>query len=104
MSESDESAPQPRVNCPRCGKRFRVDPAVLAEKPEGAPARCRSCKATFMVQLAEDGSAEIVPDEAKRLPHELSHKYLGIDPPAEKDDETRLIIRIVPRRVVAFSA
>ncbi|MFF4115406.1 PPOX class F420-dependent oxidoreductase [Streptomyces sp. NPDC001714] len=50
------------------------------------------------------GTAEILPDEDKRLPHELSHKYLGIDPPAEKDDETRLIIRVVPCRVVAFSA
>ncbi|MFD4597552.1 PPOX class F420-dependent oxidoreductase [Streptomyces sp. NPDC058464] len=50
------------------------------------------------------GTAEILPDEDKRLPHELSHKYLGIDPPAERGDETRLIIRVVPRRVVAFSA
>ncbi|MFJ3301620.1 PPOX class F420-dependent oxidoreductase [Streptomyces sp. NPDC086549] len=50
------------------------------------------------------GTAEILPDEGKRLPHELSHKYLGIDPPAEKDDEVRVIIRIVPRKVVAFSA
>ncbi|MEU6193484.1 PPOX class F420-dependent oxidoreductase [Streptomyces sp. NPDC047061] len=50
------------------------------------------------------GTAEILPDEDKRLPHELSRKYLGIDPPAERDDETRLIIRVVPRRVVAFSA
>jgi PPOX class probable F420-dependent enzyme len=50
------------------------------------------------------GTAEILPDEGKRLPHELSHKYLGIDPPAEKDDEVRVIIRVVPRKVVAFSA
>ncbi|MFI5682726.1 PPOX class F420-dependent oxidoreductase [Streptomyces sp. NPDC051636] len=50
------------------------------------------------------GTAEILPDPNKRLPHELSHKYLGIDPPAEKDDEARVIIRIVPRKVVAFSA
>ncbi|MGW2961896.1 PPOX class F420-dependent oxidoreductase [Streptomyces sp. NPDC001220] len=50
------------------------------------------------------GTAEILPDEAKRLPFELSHKYLGIDPPAEKDDEVRVIIRVVPRRVIAFSA
>ncbi|MEU9448403.1 PPOX class F420-dependent oxidoreductase [Streptomyces sp. NPDC048277] len=50
------------------------------------------------------GTAEILPDEDKRLPYELSHKYLGIDPPAEKEDETRVIIRVVPRRVVAFSA
>ncbi|MFH8770682.1 PPOX class F420-dependent oxidoreductase [Streptomyces sp. NPDC017958] len=50
------------------------------------------------------GVAEILPDEDRRLPHELSHKYLGIDPPAEKDDEVPVIIRVVPREVVAFSA
>jgi PPOX class probable F420-dependent enzyme len=50
------------------------------------------------------GTAEILPDGDKRLPYELSHKYLGIDPPAEKDDEVRVIIRIVPRRIVGFSA
>ncbi|MEV7393627.1 PPOX class F420-dependent oxidoreductase [Streptomyces sp. NPDC091215] len=50
------------------------------------------------------GTAEIFPDGAKRLPHELSHKYLGIDPPAENDDEVRVIIKVVPSRVVAFSA
>ncbi|GHI08530.1 pyridoxamine 5'-phosphate oxidase [Streptomyces cellostaticus] len=49
------------------------------------------------------GVAEILPDEGKRLPYELSHKYLGIDPPAEKDDEVRVIIRVVPRKVVSFS-
>ncbi|MCT9078750.1 PPOX class F420-dependent oxidoreductase [Streptomyces fulvoviolaceus] len=50
------------------------------------------------------GTAEILADEGKRLPHELSHKYLGIDPPAEKDDEVRVIIRVVPRKIVGFSA
>ncbi|MGV9453380.1 PPOX class F420-dependent oxidoreductase [Streptomyces sp. NPDC003635] len=50
------------------------------------------------------GTAEILPDEGKRLPHELSHKYLGIDPPAEKDDEVRVIVRVVPHKVVRFSA
>jgi PPOX class probable F420-dependent enzyme len=49
------------------------------------------------------GTAEILPDDAKRLPYELSHKYLGIDPPAEKDDEVRVIIRVVPRKIVGFS-
>lgn len=49
------------------------------------------------------GTAEVVPDEGKRLPHELSHKYLGIDPPAEKEDEARVIIRVVPRKIVGFS-
>ncbi|MGW8748126.1 PPOX class F420-dependent oxidoreductase [Streptomyces sp. WAC 04229] len=50
------------------------------------------------------GTAEVVPDEGKRLPRDLSHKYLGIDPPAEKDEETRVIIRVVPRKIVSFSA
>ncbi|MGW2614479.1 PPOX class F420-dependent oxidoreductase [Streptomyces sp. NPDC001500] len=50
------------------------------------------------------GVAEILPDPDKRLPHELSHKYLGIDPPAEKDDEVRVIIRVVPQKIVGFSA
>ncbi|WP_189187608.1 PPOX class F420-dependent oxidoreductase [Streptomyces albiflavescens] len=50
------------------------------------------------------GTAEILPDDAKRLPYELSHKYLGIDPPAEKDDEVRVIIRVVPQKIVGFSA
>ncbi|NUQ98183.1 MAG: PPOX class F420-dependent oxidoreductase [Streptomyces sp.] len=50
------------------------------------------------------GTAEILPDEGKQLPYELSHKYLGIDPPGEKDDEVRVIIRIVPRKIVGFSA
>ncbi|WP_151478416.1 PPOX class F420-dependent oxidoreductase [Streptomyces albicerus] len=50
------------------------------------------------------GTAEILPDEGKRLPYELSHKYLGIDPPAEKDDEVRVIIRVVPERIIGFSA
>ncbi|MFJ4789102.1 PPOX class F420-dependent oxidoreductase [Streptomyces sp. NPDC088794] len=49
------------------------------------------------------GTAEILPDPDKRLPYELSHKYLGIDPPGEKDDEVRVIIRIVPRKIVGFS-
>lgn len=49
------------------------------------------------------GTAEILPDEGKRLPRELSHKYLGIDPPAESEDEVRVIIRVVPRKIVGFS-
>ena len=30
------------------------------------------------------GTAEILPDEGKRLPYELSHKYLGIDRPRRR--------------------
>jgi len=50
------------------------------------------------------GVAEILPDPQKRLPHELSHKYLGIDPPGEKDEETRVIVKVTPQKVVGFSA
>ncbi|MFM9611352.1 PPOX class F420-dependent oxidoreductase [Streptomyces sp. V2] len=50
------------------------------------------------------GRAEILPDPEKRLPHDLAHKYLGIDPPAEKEDEARVVIRVVPEKVVGFSA
>ncbi|MFJ2258257.1 hypothetical protein ACIOKD_07885 [Streptomyces sp. NPDC087844] len=49
------------------------------------------------------GSAEILPDEARHLPYELSHKSLGIGPPAEKGDEVRVIIRVLPERIVGFS-
>ncbi|MFC8666921.1 MULTISPECIES: PPOX class F420-dependent oxidoreductase [Streptomyces] len=49
------------------------------------------------------GTAEILPDEGKRLPYELSHKYLGVDPPSEKEDEVRVIVRVVPERIVGFS-
>lgn len=49
------------------------------------------------------GRAELEVDEPKALPVELSQKYLGEDPPAEKDDEVRLIVRITPERVITFS-
>ncbi|MEU3735642.1 MULTISPECIES: PPOX class F420-dependent oxidoreductase [unclassified Streptomyces] len=49
------------------------------------------------------GVAEVLPDPEKRLPHELSHKYLGIDPPGEKDEEARVIIRVTPEKIVGFS-
>ncbi|WP_256464723.1 hypothetical protein [Streptomyces sp. Go40/10] len=38
-----------------------------------------------------------------RRPGEPLLYALGIDPPAEKDDEVRVIVRIVPRQVVSFS-
>jgi PPOX class probable F420-dependent enzyme len=49
------------------------------------------------------GVAELVADREKALPRDLSHKYLGEDPPAESDDEERLIVRILPERVNGFS-
>jgi len=48
------------------------------------------------------GTAEILPDPDKRLPRELSHKYLGVDPPGERDDQVRVIVRVVPLKIVGF--
>jgi PPOX class probable F420-dependent enzyme len=50
------------------------------------------------------GTAELIVDEDKRLPRELSHKYLGEDPPREEPDEIRLIVRVTPQKVIRFSA
>ncbi|MEV0524546.1 PPOX class F420-dependent oxidoreductase [Streptomyces sp. NPDC050439] len=50
------------------------------------------------------GVAEILPDPEKRLPREVSHKYLGIAPPGEKDEEARVIIKVTPEKIVGFSA
>ena len=49
------------------------------------------------------GTAELIEDAEKRLSKLLSHKYLGVDPPAESPEETRLIVRVIPERVVNFS-
>jgi PPOX class probable F420-dependent enzyme len=50
------------------------------------------------------GTAELVEDPNKALPLKLSHRYLGVDPPAESDEEMRLIVRVIPEKVTAFSA
>jgi PPOX class probable F420-dependent enzyme len=50
------------------------------------------------------GTAELVEDPEKVLPKTVSHKYLGVDPPAESPDELRLIVRVRPTKVIAFSA
>lgn len=50
------------------------------------------------------GTAELVLDEAKSLPKQLSHKYLDQDPPPEPDELERYIVRITPEKVTQFSA
>ena len=49
------------------------------------------------------GVAELVEDPTRSLSMELSHKYLDEDPPPEADEVVRLIVRIVPTKVIAFS-
>lgn len=50
------------------------------------------------------GTAELLDDLEKALPMTLSHRYLGIDPPAESDEQTRLIVRVTAQKVTTFSA
>lgn len=51
------------------------------------------------------GTAELVADDARALPHELSHRYLGTGPPQDDPAGTvRLIVRVIPDKVVVFSA
>jgi len=45
------------------------------------------------------GTVTITPDPGKTLPKELSHKYLGQDPPAEGPDVERVIIRLHVDRI-----
>lgn len=49
------------------------------------------------------GTVELAEDPGKTLPKQLSHRYLGVDPPAESDDEIRLIVRVIPEKVTNFS-
>ena len=50
------------------------------------------------------GTAELTGDPGKSLPRALSRKYLGEDPPPEPDELARVIVRVIPERVNAFSA
>jgi PPOX class probable F420-dependent enzyme len=50
------------------------------------------------------GTAELTGDPGKSLPRALSQKYLGQDPPPEPDELTRVIVRVIPQKVNAFSA
>jgi PPOX class probable F420-dependent enzyme len=49
------------------------------------------------------GRAELVDDPAKTLPRELAHKYLGENPPPEPASVPRVIVRVVPEKVIPFS-
>jgi PPOX class probable F420-dependent enzyme len=50
------------------------------------------------------GVAEIIPDPEKRLSFQLSHRYLGVDPPKDAEGDERVIIRVVPEQVFVFKA
>jgi len=50
------------------------------------------------------GTVELIEDTASQLPKQLSHRYLGGDPPADPDGTVRLIARVIPEKVHRFSA
>lgn len=50
------------------------------------------------------GRAEVLPDPERELPNRLSHKYTGGDPPPEGPEVERVIIRLVPEKVITFGA
>jgi PPOX class probable F420-dependent enzyme len=49
------------------------------------------------------GTAELTEDPGRSLASLLSHKYLGENPPPEPPSVVRLIVRVVPEKVVEFS-
>jgi PPOX class probable F420-dependent enzyme len=50
------------------------------------------------------GRAELVEDTDRSLPVALSRKYLGEDPPADPEGSVRLIVRVIPEKVITFVA
>ncbi|HEU5428881.1 MAG TPA: PPOX class F420-dependent oxidoreductase [Actinocrinis sp.] len=50
------------------------------------------------------GTAELIDDPRKTLPHRLSHKYLGQDPMPEPDEIQRVIVKVTPHKVNSFVA
>jgi PPOX class probable F420-dependent enzyme len=49
------------------------------------------------------GTAELIDDPGKALSRTVTHKYLNQDPPAEPADVLRLIVRVVPDKIVTLA-
>ncbi len=49
------------------------------------------------------GTAELIDDPDKALSQKVSHKYLNEDPPAEPADVQRLIVRLVPDKIITLA-
>ncbi|SNQ49943.1 Pyridoxamine 5'-phosphate oxidase [Frankia canadensis] len=48
------------------------------------------------------GTAELSEDEDRTFQQAVSHKYLSQDPPADPEGTVRLVVRVVPRKVISF--
>ncbi|WP_406276857.1 PPOX class F420-dependent oxidoreductase [Nocardia sp. NBC_00881] len=49
------------------------------------------------------GTAELVEDRDRAVQREVSHKYLGEDPPSDPEGTVRVIVRVIPHKVGGFS-
>jgi PPOX class probable F420-dependent enzyme len=49
------------------------------------------------------GTASVSPDPERAMSRQLTHRYLGEDPPSDPPSTERVIIRVVPSKVVEFS-
>lgn len=49
------------------------------------------------------GTASVSPDPERAMSRQLTHRYLGEDPPSDPPGTERVIIRVVPSKVVEFS-
>ena len=52
----------------------------------------------------QNRTALLIEDPDRSLSFTLSQRYLGEDPPVEPDDVMRLMVRIVPEKVITFAA
>jgi hypothetical protein len=46
----------------------------------------------------------VVDDPGRELPRQLSHKYVGEDPPPEPAELRRVVVRVTPEKVIHFLA
>ena len=50
------------------------------------------------------GKASVSADPERAMSYQLTHRYLGEDPPPDPPGTERVIIRVVPSKVVEFAA
>ena len=49
------------------------------------------------------GVADLIEDPDGALSHRVTHKYLGMDPPADPQGDRRLIVRVCPEKIITLS-
>jgi PPOX class probable F420-dependent enzyme len=49
------------------------------------------------------GVADLIEDPDRALSYRVTHKYLGMDPPADPPGDRRLIVRVRPEKIITLS-